>query len=798
MFTKKVLILLGTLILTAVLFTACAGPEGPQGPAGPAGPTGSAGPAGPAGAPAESAVPVAASKAVQFESCNGCHEGAGDTHQKYYDMLYQDGVIQVTDVAYKFNAGAGGTTDTTVVTFKMTKDGKPISGASVENSNIYFAAYTGTTFEGAGRLSLKGKLSYDDKTGVTTSTLAELASTDKAYIDYVDESKVDGVLVVYGYDKQVGSLPARIKQVQFPYAAMLKIGKVDYASAANNDGCEKCHTDPYLKHGNIYAQVGGDPATDFITCKVCHLDNGEGGHFEWQLTADDPEAGAEFLAAGEGAATDEIKAKYGYKTTLMNDVHMSHAMEFPYPQSMSNCVTCHEGKLDKVLSDANFNGATCKSCHPVTGSVKKDGDTVIFDTTTYALATILPSGHDLNSDCTACHGEGKAAPAFNKIHTGYDKSIYLADGTRISDVVKVAIDDKAAYGADANTLTFSFGQTSSRKDLNDFGLDLKTMKPTVLVSLYGYNTKDFLVGGHERLKDDNGDGTIDSKDGRAMELVLDGEAQNPRVTMVSFLDGKWIVSVDLSDWKDQIKNGSIKRAEIAVLPALSNADGVVVALDAVSRTFDIGANKFNDKFYGPISNVNNCESCHDALGTTFHSPDRGGNLVVCRMCHITKSGGSHLELQSRSLDSYIHAIHSSQQFDIADVDFTDPAQAEKFMLDSELPFPKHGVTDCESCHNPGTYNVPNQSKSLPGILSASENELKGKTRNIANIPSYVTGPASRACGSCHRAELINEDEANGIATFNAHIAQYGYMVEAGDKPVSTLESVWTQIMGLFK
>ena len=120
------------------------------------------------------------------------------------------------------------------------------------------------------------------------------------------------------------------------------------------------------------------------------------------------------------------------------------------------------------------------------------------------------------------------------------------------------------------------------------------------------------------------------------------------------------------------------------------------------------------------------------------------------------------------------------------------------MLDSELPFPKHGVTDCESCHNPGTYNVPNQSKSLPGILSASENELKGKTRNIANIPSYVTGPASRACGSCHRAELINEDEANGIATFNAHIAQYGYMVEAGDKPVSTLESVWTQIMGLFK
>ena len=69
----------------------------------------------------------------------------------------------------------------------------------------------------------------------------------------------------------------------------------------------------------------------------------------------------------------------------MNDVHMSHAMEFPYPQSMSNCVTCHEGKLDTVLSDANFKVETCKSCHPVTGAVpSEDGKT---------YCTTRPSSH---------------------------------------------------------------------------------------------------------------------------------------------------------------------------------------------------------------------------------------------------------------------------------------------------------------------------------------------------------------------------------------------------------------------
>ena len=39
--------------------------------------------------------------------------------------------------------------------------------------------------------------------------------------------------------------------------------------------------------------------------------------------------------------SDAQKKDLAYTTTVMNDVHMSHAMEFPYPQSMSNCVTCH-------------------------------------------------------------------------------------------------------------------------------------------------------------------------------------------------------------------------------------------------------------------------------------------------------------------------------------------------------------------------------------------------------------------------------------------------------------------------
>ena len=63
MSTKRILVLVGTLILAAVVLSACAGAAGAAGPAGPAGPVG---PAGPAGADGKAAV-------ATDMSCTECH-----------------------------------------------------------------------------------------------------------------------------------------------------------------------------------------------------------------------------------------------------------------------------------------------------------------------------------------------------------------------------------------------------------------------------------------------------------------------------------------------------------------------------------------------------------------------------------------------------------------------------------------------------------------------------------------------------------------------------------------------------
>jgi OmcA/MtrC family decaheme c-type cytochrome len=713
---------------------------------------------------------------VQPESCVVCHSGAGADHQAIYDDYADASALELTIDNVTSVPNAAGTFDATM-TFTIKKNGAAYIDAdglpSLDQKRFSAVTYNSATrvFENAKSFSNPVALGNGQYSVTATGmTYAPELSNGEVYA-YIADGKLDTEsYTLYG---DVSNAATAFGDV------------ATYGSAANVSGCEKCHGTPYMKHGYRAAVVAGLP--DFAACKACHYDTRNGGHEDWQILADNPARYAEIHAGSAKTAAE--KATYAYKANVMNDVHMSHAMEFPYPQSMSNCVTCHEGKLNLILADANFRGKTCKSCHPVTGPAEG-----AEANRAPALKAILPSPlHDaMNLDtenCTRCH-KGGSVPAFNEIHSGYDKAIYTASGQRYSDAIVVTIDSASMAG---NIVTFKFSAAES-PDLA--GLDVANIAPTVLVGLYGYDTKDYIIGPHERLTDDNGDGKIDSKDQRALEYVV---GQNhARFTTVSAAGGVWEVTADLSTWAAKIADGTVKRAEIAVMPTLKTADGVTLAINSPSRTFDLRTYAFDDGFYAPIVKVaNGCNNCHDALATTFHSADRGGNIVTCRLCHTTKSGGSHLEMQSRSIDSYVHAIHAFQAFDIGDVNFADPVATMRYELHVEHTYPNFTIKNCESCHVEGAFEVPDQYSSLPGVLSAAD-ILTTRDRKIGAVPAYVTGPASRACGSCHRAELINEDEAGELVAFNQHTKQGGYLTEGGDNTAGILDAVIDYIMGLFK
>jgi len=698
---------------------------------------------------------------VQPESCVICHSGAGNKHQAVYDDYADQSAFELEIDSVASVDNGDGTFDVTM-TFTIMKDGLPYIDAdelpSLEQMRAYAVKYDSATgtFDNDHRLSRNGAgvvaLGGGQYSVTSNMAYAPEASNALVYIYIADRLLDTEGMSLYGDVNNAGK-------------AYGTLATTPYVSPANVAGCEKCHGAPYMKR---------------------HYDTRNGGHQDWQLLVDDPARYAEIAALGRfrDHATDAEQAQYAYTANIMNDVHMSHAMEFPYPQSMANCVTCHEGKLDMILMDANFTVETCKSCHPVTGP-EEGTDSHRAP----ALATILPHGIDIGK-CSNCHTSGGLAAPLSEIHTGYDKQVYTADGVKYSDAVVVSIDNASVA---ENKITIQF---SAAVDPNLAGIDVADIVPTVMVGMYGWDTKDFIIGPHERLVDDNGDGEIARPDERALEYEVGDE--HPRASTVSAADGAWEVVIDMSTWAHLIDDGTVKRVEIAVTPELENADGVELAINASSRTFDLASNDFDDDYYGDIVDIEGCNTCHEALGITFHGPDRGGSIVTCRMCHITKSRGSHLEMQSRSLDSYIHAIHSFQAFDIGDVNFADPVEAVHYDLHVEHTMPLFTIKNCEACHNEGTYNVPDQSKSLPGANSASDSPLEGWDRDIGNVPLYITGPGSRACGACHRANLINEDEAGELISFNQHTKQGGYLIEGGDDYTITLGEVIDYIMALFK
>jgi OmcA/MtrC family decaheme c-type cytochrome len=736
------------------------------------------------------------------ETCSGCHSDSGGTHQAIYNM-YTDASNLAATVVSVASVAKGTTPETydVTVTFSLTKNGAAydVGTAGIKafaQKTVYVSKYDPATglFGPSTSLSVLASLGGGQYTAKN-----DAAATTPVVAAFAPESSN---AVVYGYFAEGPTLiPVKGNYKLYDNVASMadSFGTVDYASTANVSACEGCHGAPYQKHGYRAAVVAGLP--DFVACKTCHYDNRSGHDTGWQLLADDPLA----FANQAGVTTAAQDTLYAYKATVMNDTHMSHAMEFAYPQSMANCSTCHAGKLGSILVQANFNVTTCKSCHPVTGPAAAYVDAKRAP----ALVTIMPlAAHaDFGADaaaiaaslyagtgpaCTDCHADTSATRKFAAIHTGYNKQIYKADGTKYAASVTTSI-GTIAYNATTKVLTVPFTVSGAAAGA--------LIKPTVVISLYGYDTKDFLVSGHSSQSD--GTNNLEWTEGATQRSDPTKSANSNRLTVTPLATAgntAWTATADLTLWAAKIADGSVKAVEIVVLPVVGvdqtaavSSTNPAISIAGTTQSFDLVAKAATVAYGKAIVAADKCNACHDRLGTTFHSPSYGSAGVVgCRVCHTINNGGSHLEMQSRSIDSYVHAIHGMQPFDIGDINFADPVEKLRYEHHIESTYPNFTLLNCESCHNPGTFEVPRQSRSLPGILSASD-AVTG--RAITGIPAYTTGPVSRACGSCHRTTKINEDNAAGLAMINKHVEDNGYLL---DGTSTVLADVITTIMAFFQ
>jgi OmcA/MtrC family decaheme c-type cytochrome len=768
---KRFLMIFG-LIVSVALLVGCDGDDGRDGMDGADGVDGADGADGADGEDGEDYDPLAA---IQPESCSVCHKDAGaEGHQSVYDdyldgltasklALEIQGIESVADGAGAFNV---------TMTVGIMKDGLPLVDAAglptLDQNRFYINGYdTATgTYPGALNERLRDPVPVAGQPGVYAVTATGVSFAPE-----------DSNTQAYAYIAQ-GPLHTEPAGHVHLYEDVASAGMIfgvvpEYESLANPEGCAKCHGSPYAKHG--YREAAVENLGDFASCKACHYDDRTGGHEEWQQMVDDP------VAWGNGDSA-EIPA-YAYTANVMNDTHMSHAMEFPFPQSMSNCTTCHEGKLADVTDGDFFVAETCKSCHPVQSTpveyVQPKRAPAMED---IWIAAGVDGLHDIDMVCNDCHSDGGSFTEFAEMHTGYDPEIYDENGVKWSEL----------YTADITGLSMADGVIDLTFTANT---ELMTT-PTALFSFYGYDTKQFIVSSHTR-----------DADRKNLEKTIGTD--NPYIAEAAdSVQGAWHLTFPIDSYavyplQEMMDDGEIKRLEVSIRPRVEVNDEVV-ATNAVSETLDLVTNTVDDDYFkgaNAVVDVEGCNSCHDALATTFHSGDRGGDITVCKHCHYPGNGGSHLEMTSREIGSYVHAIHSFQPFDTDEINFADNVEAKRYGLHIEHTLPTFTAKACEACHLPGTYEAPDQSESLPHKWSDSwvnEGGPDGEDtwmRSIGGVPDYVTGPAARACGGCHKAEMINEDHAGELVSFHTHIQGGGYLVEDDE---GVYEAVVEKIMSLFE
>jgi OmcA/MtrC family decaheme c-type cytochrome len=434
----------------------------------------------------------------------------------------------------------------------------------------------------------------------------------------------------------------------------------------------------------------------------------------------------------------------------------------------------------------------CKSCHPAQAlaGIESERAPAMHD---LWAATNLAAHTNANLDpyytvtldnaCNVCHFAGnlQGAKTFGELHKGYNEQIYSDgngaryDAAYVTSITSVSYDSPSYVG----TVNFTLSGVSAST----------VVKWYPYVGLYGWDTKDFVVR----------------------------VSPTASTAITSSSPGSYQLTFNLSTQSATIAADNVKRAEVVLLPeigidpttAVSNTGAnLAVASGGLTRTIDLTATSANAlvsdaSSYGKkIVDPTKCNACHDALATTFHNPTetyRGrAGVVACRVCHIVTTGASNFEMQSRSIDSFVHAAHAMQVVAAKNVDLTDPVQAMRYNDHVEGVFPNFaGPLNCEACHYPGTYDVPDQKKSLPSVLSALAN-VKGRTglpyvtAGVLTGPgsSAVTGPAARACGACHRAFAINEGDGSKLAAFVGHVTDFGSMVDPGQFTTTSQYVEW--------
>lgn len=444
-------------------------------------------------------------------------------------------------------------------------------------------------------------------------------------------------------------------------------------AAIANETCQSCHR---LGQDGALAMHGGKHVT-LESCTFCHTDNNS------------------YMKSDKDAAGNVIKT-YKYDGSIKGMAHEIHSHSYYngiYPQSASNCITCHKPDETLEMADiwkADLDTATCMNCH----------------NSQYAV----PSWHwnaeqgqiaDGKENCVSCHNDPNGK-------RGAERGHYVQNDNAQAAATKV-IFNSMTYNADTKTvvanMSIKHGDTLATLAQID-PTPYKYGGFTSAIVFNGIVSDDFIVN-YQKIGFNKfaqaADGTIDvTFTDDPIKVVKMMETPNVTVTLSSQLhlcfNGKGAVAdCKLSeDGKTATNAGPYSVSDTYYF----KADGSkVVKSPRVQH-----------------AEMKDCQQCHTTSITHRFTNDLDG----CASCH---NGTRDRDGKNSSNLAYI--VHSKHYI------YSDPERKNLFFKKAE----------CQACHGKDGF-------SLSKIAADAAPVAFGKTAD--GTEQLLVSPQTAACVSCHQ------------------------------------------------
>jgi OmcA/MtrC family decaheme c-type cytochrome len=532
--------------------------------------------------------------------------------------------------------------------------------------------------------------------------------------------------------------------------------------------CFECHSKFVGFHGGTAVNKFPASRQDTRMCVLCHTDQRKFGSVAATTTTTGYTGdvnrvnGMSTLNLSPFIHTLHMGEKLTKKGTTVGGIL---ANEIKYPQTITNCVKCHDGTSGAKNQTAQGDNwktkpsrLACNSCH----------DKVNFATGENHPA---PDGKSIQTDdatCATCHDAASISTVYHVTvdPTGsVDRGGYLAGtpGYPASSTTGNAIALASMVNPPAGVFKIKF-------EIASVTVDSTTKYPTVKYRILKDGVPAILnAAGY----------LIDDVDGTPSIYVTYGQPQDGvtkvvdwtgslNATVTQFRDAQTAlnVSTSYSQTGPEATTGYYSATFKTALPtgyamvygAMGiNYGGLVqlkgyktivngVATDVPIRlresAFALVPLKTSD-VRRPIVTASTCNACHAQLGVepSFHSGARN-NPEGCAMggCHNETKATSHTDGGGWALSEkyMVHGIHGGWK---RTVPFTYAASSGNLKGFSEVEYP--GVlNNCRQCHLPGSFDFSNaaNANAIPGMLWTTDSA--SDMRLLTNSGTATTDPLS--------------------------------------------------------